>query len=121
MEPRDYLIAWILYGLAAVIMSVVAWLLLRRYLWREFAYLLECWLLAIFFTPARVLADQDIMAPAIIVFVMDSMTIDPTAGIRALIPLFMAMTGMLVVAILLMVIYRIRRRRVRDKHQQTSD
>jgi hypothetical protein len=111
MEARDYLIAWILYGLAAVILSVVAWVLLRRYLWRELAYLLECWLLAIFFTPARVLADQEIMAPAIIIFVMDSVTIDPTAGIRALIPLIIAMLGMLVVAILLIVIYRIRQRR----------
>jgi hypothetical protein len=114
MEARDYLIAWILYGLAAVILSVVAWVLFRRHLWREFAYLLECWLLAIFFTPARVLADQEIMAPAIIVFLMDSVTIDPTAGIRALIPLVMAMTGMLVVAVLLIVVYRIRQRRIRE-------
>jgi hypothetical protein len=111
MEARDYLIAWILYGLAAVILSIVAWVLFRRYLWREFAYLLECWLLAIFFTPARVLADQEIMAPAIIVFVMDSVTINPTAGIRALIPLVMAMLAMLVVAIVLIVVHRLRMRR----------
>ena len=110
MEPRDYLIAWILYGLAAVIVSIVAWVVLRRYLWREFAYLLECWLLAILFTPAKVLVEQEIMAPAIIVFAMDTLTIDPTAGIRALIPLVMAMAGMLVLAILLGVIYRIRLR-----------
>lgn len=112
MEARDYLIAWTLYGVAAVVMSIVVWLLLRRYLWRELAYLLECWLLAIFFTPARVLADQDIMAPAIIVFVMDSVTINPTEGIRALIPIVMAMAGMLVVAVLLSVVYRIRQRRI---------
>jgi hypothetical protein len=111
MEARDYLIAWILYGLAAVIFSIVAWVLFRRYLWREVAYLLECWMLAIFFTPARVLAEQDIMAPAIIVFVMDSVTINPAAGIRALIPLVMALLGMLVVAILLSVVYRFRQRR----------
>ncbi|MES2624205.1 MAG: hypothetical protein V4628_02900 [Pseudomonadota bacterium] len=111
MEPRDYLIAWILYGVAAVIMSIIAWLLFRRYLWRELAYLLECWLLAIFFTPAKVLVEQEVMAPAIIVFAMDTVTIDPTAGIRALIPLVMAMAGMLVVAVLLSVVYRVRLRR----------
>ena len=111
MEPRDYLIAWLLYGLAAVILSIVAWFVFRRYLWRELAYLLECWLLAIFFTPAKVLVEQEVMAPAIIVFAMDTVTIDPTAGIRALIPLVMAMTGMLVVAVLLSVVYRVRLRR----------
>src|SRR5688572_12161648 len=114
MEARDYLIAWILYGLAAVILSIVAWIVLRRYVWRELAYLLEGWLLAIFFTPARVMVEQEIMAPAIIVFAMDTVTIDPTAGIRALIPLVMAMTGMLVIAVLLIVVYRIRQRRIRE-------
>lgn len=112
MEARDYLIAWILYGLAAVIMSIIAWVVLRRYLWRELAYLLECWLLAIFFTPTRVLVEQEIMAPAIIVFAMDTVTIDPTAGIRALIPLVMAMAGMLVAAVVLSIVYRVRMRRV---------
>ena len=112
MEARDYLIAWILYGLAAVIMSIIAWVVFRRYLWRELAYLLECWLLAIFFTPTRVLVEQEIMAPAIIVFAMDTVTIDPTAGIRALIPLVMAMAGMLVAAVVLSLVYRVRMRRV---------
>ncbi len=112
MEARDYLIAWILYGLAAVIMSIIAWVVFRRYLWRELAYLLECWLLAIFFTPTRVLVEQEIMAPAIIVFAMDTVTIDPTAGIRALIPLVMAMAGMLVAAVVLSIVYRVRMRRV---------
>ena|SRR5687767_1309469 len=109
MEARDYLIAWILYGLAAATLSIIAWVVLRRHVLRELAYLLECWLLAIFFTPAKVMVEQEIMAPAIIVFVMDTITIDPTAGIRALIPLVMAMTGMLVIAVLLSVVYRIRR------------
>jgi hypothetical protein len=112
MEARDYLIAWIVYGLDAVIMSIIAWVVFRRYLWRELAYLLECWLLALFFTPARVLVEQEVMAPAIIVFAMDTVTIDPTAGIRALIPLVMAMAGMFVVAVLLSVVYRVRMRRV---------
>ena len=111
MEAHDYLIAWILYGVAAVVLSVLAWVVFRRYLWRELAYLLECWLLAIFFTPARVLVEQDIMAPAIIVFAMDTLTIDAAAGVRALIPLIMAMAGMLVVAVLLSIVHRIRLRR----------
>ena len=114
MEARDYLIAWILYGLAAVIMSIIAWVVLRRHVLRELAYLLECWLLAIFFTPAKVLAEQEVMAPAIIVFVMDTVTVDPTAGIRALIPLVMAMMGMLIIAVLLSVVYRVRRRKTAE-------
>jgi hypothetical protein len=111
MEAGDYNTAWLAYLGAALVLSVLSWRVLKRFLVRELAYLLECWLLALLFTPWYVLPDQDIMAPAFFVFVMDVITIEPTAGIRALIPLVMALFVMLFVALVLSVVYRIRRRK----------
>ena len=113
MEPSDYITAWVVYLLAAAVFSIVAWRVLRRLPWRELAYLLECWLLALLLTPWYVLPDQDILAPALIVFVLETVTIAPTAGIRALIPLILMLFVMLVVAVLLSVLHRIRLRRHR--------
>lgn len=111
MDPNDYTTAWLVYLGAALLLSWLSWRVLKKHLWRGLAYLLECWLLAILLTPWYVLPDQEIMAPAFIVFAMDTITIGPTAGIRALIPLVMALMLMLIVAVVLGVAYRIRRRR----------
>lgn len=120
MEQGDYITAWVAYLLAAAVFSVLAWRLLRRLPWRELAYLLECWLLALLLTPWYVLPDQDILAPALIVFVLDTITIEPVAGIRALIPLILMLFVMMVVALLLSVLYRLRRRRLARSVSATS-
>jgi hypothetical protein len=111
MESGDYATAWVVYLVASGVLAFLCWRVFRRYLMRELAYLLQCWLLAILLTPWYVLPEESVMAPAFIVFMMDAITIAPVAGIRALIPLVMAMFVMLVVAIALSVVYRIRRRR----------
>ena len=63
------------------------------------------------FTPWYVLPEEEILAPAIFVFMMDLITIDATTSIRALIPLVMAILLGIIVTIVLSVIYRIRQRR----------
>ncbi len=108
MEQSDYIAAWVAYLIAAAVFSVLAWRVLRRLPWRELAYLLQCWLLALLLTPWYVLTDQDILAPALIVFVLDAVTIEPAAGIRALIPLVLTLFMMLVVAALLGIVHNIR-------------
>lgn len=111
MDPNDYTIAWVVYFCAATVLSVLCWRVFKRYLARWLAYLLQCWLLAILLTPWYVEPEGDVMAPAFIVFVMDTITIDAAAGIRALIPLIMAMLLMLIVAIALGIIHRVRQRK----------
>ena len=105
----DYIIAWIVYLICGIIFSVISWRMLKRFLWRELAYLIQGLLLALVFTPWYVLPEEEIMAPAIIVFLLDLITIDATTSIRALIPLVMAMLAGIISAIVLSVIYRIRR------------
>lgn len=113
MEQGDYVTAWIAYLIAAVVFSALAWRVLRRLPWREVAYVLECWLLALLFTPYYVLDGQDILAPALMVFALDAFTIEPAAGIRAFVPLLMVLFLALMVAVLLSVVHRIRLRRAR--------
>lgn len=115
MDASDYTIAWIIYLLAGVAFSVLSWRFLKRMLWRELAYLLQSLLLAIIFTPWYVLPEDEILAPAIIVFMLDLVTIDAATSIRALIPLVMAMLFGVIVTVILSFIYRVRRRR-RDRH-----
>ena len=114
MDSSDYTLAWIIYLCAATVVAVLAWFPLKRYLWRELAYLVECLLLALLYTPWYVLPDQEILAPALMVFMLDTITIDSTSGIRALIPLVMAMLLGLVVTVVLSIIYRVRQRHQAD-------
>ncbi len=111
MDSSDYLVAWGVYVVAGIVVGLLGWRLLQKYLPRELAYLLECILLALMFTPAAVMPEQTIMAPALMVAVMDAVTIDHKAGIRALIPLVLALLAALAVTVVLSVIHRLRRRR----------
>ena len=110
MDSQDYYIAWSIYLTAGVVFSLISWKLMKRYFWREMAYLLESLLLAIIFTPWYVLPEEEILAPALIVFMLDLITVDLTTSIRALIPLVMAMLFGVIVTLVLSVIYRIKRR-----------
>ena len=118
MEAADYRLAWIVYVSAGLVVAFMCWRVLHKYVLRELAYFLECILLALMFTPAYVLQGQPIMAPALIVFAMDAITIEPKAGIRALIPLVLALMAAFLVAVTLSLIYRWRLRRQAVQAQQ---
>ncbi len=109
MDSSEYYIAWTAYLIAAGVGSWIAWRILRRVFSRGISVFIQCLLLAVLFTPWYVLPDQEYMAPAYIIFVMDSITMDSTAGIRALIPLVMAMMGASLLALLLIIMGRFRR------------
>ena len=116
MDTNDYLAAWGIYLAAGAVVGLLGWRVLKKYLPRELAYLLECLLLALMFTPAYVLADQSILAPALMVALMDAMTIEHKAVIRALIPLVLSLGLAVVVAIVLSVVHRVRRRLQPQQH-----
>lgn len=113
MEQSDYIAAWTAYLITALVFSALSWRVLRRMPWREAAYVLECWLLALLFTPWYVLEGQDILAPALMVFALDVVTVSPEEGVRALVPLVMALFLGLIVAGLLSAWHRMRLRKAR--------
>lgn len=105
------MIAWTVYLLCGAAFSVMSWKVLKHLLWRELAYLIQSLLLAVIFTPWYVLPEEEILAPAVIVFMLDLVTVDVTTSIRSLIPLVMAMLLGIIVTIVLSVVRRVRRRR----------
>ena len=111
MDSTEYMIAWSVYLVSGLVFSLVSWKLLKRFLWREVAYLMQSFLMAIIFTPWYVLPEEEILAPAIIVFMLDLITIDVTTSIRALIPLVITIMLGILLTIILSIVYRIRRRR----------
>lgn len=121
MEQGDYVAAWTAYLVGALIFSVLAWRVLRKLPWRELAYLLECCLLALLFTPWYVLDGEDILAPALMVFALDILTVEPAAGVRALVPLVLALFLALIVTALLSVWHRVRLRRARSATPAAPD
>jgi hypothetical protein len=109
MDPESYKLAWSLYLGGGVVFSLLSWRVLHRYLWLELAYLLQCLLMAVMFVPAPVTAgDPSVLAPALIVFTLDTLTIDPTAtaGIEALTRLVVGMVGAVVAAVVLSIAHR---------------
>jgi len=110
MDPESYKLAWSIYIGAGVLFCLLSGWVLWRYVWRELAYLLQCLLMAVMFVPAPVTAgDPSIVAPALIVFTLDSLTIGPTAtaGIEALTRLVVGMVGAVVAALVLSVLHRV--------------
>lgn len=113
MEQGDYIAAWTAYLIAALVFSVLAWRALRLLPWRELAYLLECLLLALLFTPWYVIDGETILAPALMVVALDVLTVSPSEGVRALVPLVLAMFLAMIVTGLLSVWHRVRLRKAR--------
>lgn len=111
MDSGDYTFAWIFYLASGVMLSWFCWIVLRKIAIRELAILLQLWLIAILFTPWYVLPDADFKAPALMIFVMDAITINVESGIRALIPLVIAMLCGVVITLVYSVIYRFRKGR----------
>lgn len=115
METLDYIVAWLVYLVAAAALSWVHWKLAKKMFWLDLAYVMQGTLMAIIFTPWYVLPDQNILAPAIIIFVMDIVTIETVAGIRALVPMAMVVILVDLLIIIGIATYRIRKvRRLLD-------
>jgi hypothetical protein len=111
MEPGDYTTAWVVYGLAGIVLAWLAWAQLRKLRPRELGWLLQFWFMALMFTPWEVEEGGPVQAPALIIFVMDAITVSRESAIRALIPLVIALLGGVVLTLALSVGYRLLRRR----------
>jgi len=111
MEAGDYTNAWIVYSVAGVVLAALVWMQLRKLRPRELGWLLQCWLLALMFTPWEVEVGGEVRAPALMILVMDAITESPELALRALIPLILALMLGVLVTLLLSVGYRLLRRR----------
>ncbi|MDR0780836.1 MAG: hypothetical protein LBF16_09100 [Pseudomonadales bacterium] len=118
MDSESYKHAWSLYIGAGVVFSLLSWRVLYRYLRLELAYLLQCLLLAVMFMPAPVTAgDSAVLAPALIVFTLDTLTIGRTAdaGVAALAQLAVGLTGAVLAAVVLSILHHLVARGLRQR------
>lgn len=111
MEASDYTTAWVVYGLAGIVLAFLSWMQLRKLRPRELGWLLQFWFMALMFTPWEVEVGGEVRAPALIIFVMDTITVSRESAIRALIPLVMALMLGALVTLMLSIGYRLLRRR----------
>lgn len=111
MEAGDYTSAWVVYSLAGLVLSWLAWTQLRKLRPRELGWLLQCWFLALIYTPWEVEVGGGVKAPALLIVAMDMITVSAESAIRAVIPLVLALMLGLVVTALLSIGYRVLRRR----------
>ncbi len=98
LDLLNYFIAWAAYLLAALGIFGIFWRLTSRYLLKELAYILRALLAAVLFTPWYVSPEVDILAPAFMISLLDAITIEAQASIRAMVPVVLAMiSGLLLV------------------------
>lgn len=109
METADYIVAWLVYLVASIAMSFLFWKMIKKILWLDLAYVMQVTFMAIVFTPWYVEADGNVLAPAIIIFVMDIVTIETIAGIRSLVPIAMAILLSTIITMVSIATYRVRK------------
>jgi hypothetical protein len=96
----DYLLVWIIYLSAASVFCLIFWHVTDFIKRPGIAYSLRTFLLAVILTTWYVNSQEGLLAPAIIVVLLDAITAGGAAAIRALVPLLLAIVGTQIVLII---------------------
>ena len=98
-DISNVLLAWTAYLIAGAIFFAVFWRVTRFKKRHLLSYCLRAVLLAIMLTPWYVSDQGSLLAPALIIVLMDSITIGPEAAVRAFVPLFLSISISLVMVV----------------------
>jgi hypothetical protein len=113
-DTTNYWIAWIAYALAAGLFCLIFWRATRFQHRRVLKYCLRAMMLALVATPWYVSDTGSIMAPALIIVVMDAITISGEAAVRAFVPLFLSIALSLMFVLVILLVKRGKSRRFDD-------
>lgn len=94
----NYWLIWSAYLLAAAVFYGIFWQLTRSKIARWAAYAMRALLAAIILTPWYANPQEAVMAPALMVVLMDAITLEGSAAMRALVPLILAIIISLLLA-----------------------
>src|SRR5690606_1433764 len=94
-----YLTGWAVYLIAGTICYLLFYRFTGIIRFIPLATSLGALCFALMFTPWYIAADQDLMAPAVIVILLDIITLGGTAFVRAFVPLLLAVVAALIVAL----------------------
>ncbi len=118
MEATNYWLVWLIYLLAAAAFLVVFWRFTRFNKASWLSYSLRAVVIAIIVTPWYANPQGNELAPALIVVLLDAITIGGSAAARATVPLLLATILALIIATLLLIINK----RINfKKHKKQTD
>jgi hypothetical protein len=99
LDIYGYLTSWAVYLIAGTFCYILFYKATGYIRFKPLANVLRAIMLALIYTPWYVAVDQDLMAPAVIVIVLDMITIGGDAFVRGLVPLILAVLACIVIAL----------------------
>lgn len=96
-----YLTSWAVYLTAGTICYVLFYKATGVIGIKVIANILRAIMIALIYTPWYVAADKDLMAPAVIVILLDMITVGGNAFVRALVPLTLALVAAISIPVLI--------------------
>ena len=99
LDIYDYLIGWAVYIAAGTLCYVIFYKFTGVLRFKPLANSLRAILIAVMFTPWYVAPEENLLAPAVIVMLLDMVTIGGTAFVRSMVPLVRAVIFVLFVAL----------------------
>ena len=115
-----YLISWAIYLAAGGACYILFYRFTGMIKFKPLANALRAIMLALIFTPWYVAADQNLMAPALMVIALDVITQGGTAFVRAFVPLLLAIIFALIIALAGGLIRRAISKKLHNKRFQKS-
>lgn len=96
VDIYGYLASWAIYLIAGTACYVLFYKATGIIGFKTLANTFRAIMLVLIYTPWYVAADEDLMAPAVIVILLDLITIGGNSFIRAMVPLLLAMSAAVV-------------------------
>lgn len=100
LDIYGYITSWAVYLTAGTLCYVLFYKATGAIGFKPLANMLRGIMIALIYTPWYVAADEDLMAPAVIVILLDMITIGGDAFIRGLVPLTLALIAGIVIALM---------------------
>lgn len=113
VDIYGYLTSWAIYLTAGTVCYVLFYKATGVIPIKVIANILRGIMIALIYTPWYVAADKDLMAPAVIVILLDMITVGGNSFVRALVPLVMALVAAVSIPILISLAMLVFRRRSR--------
>lgn len=95
-----YITSWAVYLTAGTLCYVLFYKATGAIGFKPLANILRGIMIALIYTPWYVAADEELMAPAVIVILLDMITIGGNAVVRALVPLTLALIAAVFIALI---------------------
>lgn len=99
LDIYDYIVGWAVYIAAGAVCYIIFYRFTGAIKFKPLANSLRAILIAVMFTPWYVSPEADLLAPALMVMMLDMVTLGGSAFVRALVPLSMAIIFAVVVTL----------------------